>query len=323
MSSLIMVVEIATTILLILCSLFSNGAFGEEFLEQPAPISTKVTYEQLPSKDPTLKFEVESNIAKPQGRKHKMLGINHSPREHCRAVVRTKNVAKKFMGAGACVTIYKPKVQNNQWSSSRIKLLNGGDSIEAGWMVNPKVFEDNEAHLYAKFSTGGRECINQLCPGFVDVSDGGYLGSISDHYTTIGTNYYWETNMTIDKHQDDGHWWLSLTHEKYGTSRIGYWPKSLFSSSLAEVASQVEWGGEINNPGASASQPEMGNGYKTVNFNKTALFRQIRTVNEGYQKFQPNDFEVFEDCSPFYTAEDYGYYDDHWGHLIFFGGTHQ
>ncbi|KAK9735152.1 hypothetical protein RND81_04G187000 [Saponaria officinalis] len=240
-----------------------------------------------------------------------------------RAVVRTKDDAKKFIGAGAGISLFKPKVQNIQWSSSRIKLINGADSIEAGWMVNPEVFKDNEAHLYTKFSTGGRECINQLCSGFVEVDKNGYLGCI---------------------HQDDGHWWLSVIDENNNIIRIGYWPKNLFSSSLAEVATQVEWGGEINNPGASASQPEMGNGYKAYNTD-AAIFSRIRTVNEGFQNIQPNDFEVahkkgkkndfdvarkkrkkndfevFQDCSPFYTAKDYGYYNDYWGHLIYFGGT--
>ncbi|KAK9724553.1 hypothetical protein RND81_05G081800 [Saponaria officinalis] len=257
---------------------------------------------------------------------------------YSRAVVRTKDDAKKFIGAGAVISLYKPKVQNYQWSSSRIKLLNGADSIEAGWMVNPEVFKDNEAHFYAKFSTGGRECINQLCPGFVEVNNHSYLGSIPMRYTQIGVNYwnwnYWNWNVTIDKQQDDGHWWLSLTDENNRIIRIGYWPKSLFSSSLAAVSTQVEWGGEINNPGPSASQPEMGSGYKSANI-LAAIFSQIRTVNEGSQKIQPNDLEVtrkkkkkndfeeFEDCSSFYTVKDYGYRNDYWGRLIYYGGTHR
>ncbi|KAK9735150.1 hypothetical protein RND81_04G186800 [Saponaria officinalis] len=315
-----MVIEIATMILLVLCSLFSDGVCDKEFLKQPASISTKV----------------ESNIPKIQGRKQKMFGIKDStakkfnpselhvsqPRELCHAVVRTKaNDAKKFMGAGATLALYKPNVQNNQWSSSRIKLSNGDDSIETGFMVNPEVFKDNEAHSYAKFSAGGRGCINKQCPGFVEVSPG-YLGITPDHYTTIGSGYYWECNVTIDKHQDDGHWWLSVIYNNTKIFQIGYWPKSLFSSPLAEVASQIEWGGEINNPGTSASQPEMGNGYKAVNINATH-FRQVTTVNESFQKVPSNDFEVFQDCSPFYTAQDYGYYDETWGHLITFGGPHE
>ncbi|XP_074293861.1 protein neprosin-like [Silene latifolia] len=74
-------------------------------------------------------------------------------KEHCSAKVRTiVDPNKKFFGAAGAIAIYKPDVPGNQWSSARIRVLNGGDSIEAGWMVNPGEFKDNEAHLYASFS---------------------------------------------------------------------------------------------------------------------------------------------------------------------------
>lgn len=53
------------------------------------------------------------------------------------AVIRTTGYGgRKFFGASGSVTVYQSKVYGNEWSASRIKLLNGPDSIEAGWMVS-------------------------------------------------------------------------------------------------------------------------------------------------------------------------------------------
>ncbi|XP_021760613.1 uncharacterized protein LOC110725440 [Chenopodium quinoa] len=57
-----------------------------------------------------------------------------------------------FYGATGTLVLYKPRVYNdNQYSSTRIKLSYGDDSLEAGWMVSPKLFNDTEAHLYVRF----------------------------------------------------------------------------------------------------------------------------------------------------------------------------
>ncbi|KAH9616744.1 hypothetical protein KSS87_019448 [Heliosperma pusillum] len=123
--------------------------------------------------------------------------------------------------------------------------------------VNPTVFKDFEAHLYAKFS-----------------------------------------------HQDDGNWWLSI-FAAGDKIPIGYWPKSLFSTSLTEVASQVEWGGEIDNPGTEHPQPDMGSG-RMADYNTkiSAFFQKVTIVNEGLQIVDPSDTEKYEDCIPFTTLDE-------------------
>ncbi|XP_074293860.1 protein neprosin-like [Silene latifolia] len=140
--------------------------------------------------------------------------------------------------------------------------LMGGDWIEAGWMINPSEFKDNEAHLYASFSANGKGCINLDCSGFVQVSTQIALGIHPPTYSTQQKQIVWD--LSIDKGRD-GNWWLSLTT---GRIPIGYWPSSLFSS-LKNVANQVEFGGEINNPNAVDPPTPMGNGrkadYDTIN----------------------------------------------------------
>ncbi|KAK9670029.1 hypothetical protein RND81_13G171800 [Saponaria officinalis] len=174
------------------------------------------------------------------------------------------------MGTRAVISIYKPKVHGNQWSSGRLKLTNSGDSIEAGWMVNPGVFKDDEPHFYAKYSAGRKGCINTECPGYVQVDMENPLGQILHHSIINGKNS-WVIDLTIEKHEDDGNWWLSFVKSDGRGFLIGYWPKTLFST-MVEAASQIEWGGEIYNPGASKPQPEMGSGKKATYITATSAY---------------------------------------------------
>ncbi|WMV42951.1 hypothetical protein MTR67_036336 [Solanum verrucosum] len=57
----------------------------------------------------------------------------------------------KFTGAGAWMSIYAPKVQNNQWSASVVKLQNGRDQIQAGWRVDPILYGDTRARFFVLF----------------------------------------------------------------------------------------------------------------------------------------------------------------------------
>ncbi|XP_074293853.1 protein neprosin-like [Silene latifolia] len=244
-------------------------------------------------------------------------GSRYQAKQHCSAKVQTVfNANKKFFGVAGAITIYKPNVPSNQWSSSRIKLLNGGDSIEAGWMVNPSKFNDNNAHLYASFSGNGRGCINLDCPGFVQVATDIPLGLSPNSYSTFDRQILWA--LSIDKHQDDGNWWLSITSSK---KAIGYWPKSLFSS-LQDVANQVEFGGEIHNPNAVEPPTPMGNGFKAAyDTTVSSCFFRATVVDETNTNVNPPDTEKFADCPDLYSVLDGGHQKDpNLGRLIFYGG---
>ena len=51
------------------------------------------------------------------------------------AVIQTE-MGDKYVAANGKASVYKPRVFGNQWSVSRIRLMSGSDSIEAGWMVS-------------------------------------------------------------------------------------------------------------------------------------------------------------------------------------------
>ncbi|KAL9231915.1 hypothetical protein vseg_007076 [Gypsophila vaccaria] len=235
--------------------------------------------------------------------------------DQCPASVRTKVDQRKFYGAEGSPSLNKPKVNGAQWSSARMKLSNGPESIEVGWMVNPSKFKDEEAHFYVQFQNGGSTCLNTECPGFVHVSKDVPLGMTPDGYSQYGGQQYtWK--FFIDKHQDDGHWWLSTDDDKYA---IGYWPKSLFGG-LADHATQVEWGGVTSNPGIKLPLPEMGYGSSPdYNTAKSAFFQHVTVVDESFRNVNPDNTEKSWDCAG-YTSLDWGYQGDYWGRLIFYGG---
>ncbi|KAL9242262.1 hypothetical protein vseg_016281 [Gypsophila vaccaria] len=240
-----------------------------------------------------------------------------SPKPHCTAGVRTTS-NKNFYGSKAYVSAHKPVVATNQWSAARIKLSNGLESIEAGWMVYPSYFKDNEAHFYVKYKIGTVECFNTDCPGFIQQAQEIHLGSVPDRYSVVGGEPY-VLCFSIDKHQDDGQWWLSLPLPNGDTQQIGYWPKTLFTS-LQDGATQVEWGGEIDDPGAAEPAPSMGNGSKaTYDQTLSAYFQLITVVDENFQSVNPDDTEEYCDCPKLYTVIDNEGHDQ--GRLIFYGGT--
>ena len=43
---------------------------------------------------------------------------------------------QKYHGGSTIISIYNPKVEGTQYSSGRVKVQNGPDSIEVGWTVS-------------------------------------------------------------------------------------------------------------------------------------------------------------------------------------------
>ncbi|XP_056682771.1 uncharacterized protein [Spinacia oleracea] len=255
----------------------------------------------------------------------------------------------KLLGAHASISIWKPLVYRNEWSVSRMKILNGPDSIEAGWMVNSNLYNDPEAHLYARWTAGSSGCFNLLCPGFVQVSTDVPLGVIPPGYSHIGWQNQSGWIASIEKVGSSGCFNLlcpgfvqvstdvplgviptSYSHIGWDNQsvstmsidkkkkQVGYWPKSLFTS-LSESGSRVEWGGEIDNPDSN-TPPYMGSGQKAMKDKRqSAFYFQIGVLAD--QKGQV-PAELYTDCDK-YTSIDVGYQGDYWGRLIFYGGPYK
>ncbi|KAL2922610.1 DNA double-strand break repair protein Mre11 [Bienertia sinuspersici] len=125
----------------------------------------------------------------------------------------------------------------------------------------------------------------------------------------------------MHQHSEDGHWWVILTGPK-DRFPIGYWPKNIFTS-LADVANQVEWGGEAGNPERKWPYADMGNSLKaSYDTTESAYFRHVTVDTESTKFVEPQGTKKVFDCPIFYTVLDAGHKGDFWGRLMFYGGYH-
>ncbi|KAH9617426.1 hypothetical protein KSS87_000269 [Heliosperma pusillum] len=116
-------------------------------------------------------------------------------------------------------------------------------------------------------------------------------------------------------HQDDGHWWLSITSEKH---LIGYWPNELFIP-MQRFATQVEFGGEVYVK-TGMDVPSMGNGLKAKS-SDSATITNSRVIDQKYNVIVPQYVENFHTCGDDYSVDIRGYdHDLSSGYVIYYGG---
>ncbi|XP_056166594.1 uncharacterized protein LOC115674487 [Syzygium oleosum] len=83
-----------------------------------------------------------------------------------------------YIGASGDINLWNPNVDlPDDFTTAQIWLLAGpGDkyeSVESGWMVNPKLYGDKQARLFAYWTADGNDatgCFDLTCSGFVQTS---------------------------------------------------------------------------------------------------------------------------------------------------------
>ncbi|CAN1170934.1 hypothetical protein LINPERHAP2_LOCUS29277, partial [Linum perenne] len=155
------------------------------------------------------------------------------------AVVRTTTTTTKYYGGGMTSTIWHPAVQSSQYSSSRVKIQNGPDSIAVGWVVNPSLYPDNQTHMFIYTNTEKSHCYNSYCPGFILMApDTPPDLLLKSDKKPDGTSY--EQNVFVYKDAANENWFLNVGND----TLIGTWPQQIFTA-LADSANYVDWGGEV------------------------------------------------------------------------------
>ncbi|KAK7283215.1 hypothetical protein RIF29_12594 [Crotalaria pallida] len=175
-----------------------------------------------------------------------------------------------FIGSQADINIWNPfpNVElPDDFTTAQIwnKGSHGPDffeSVEAGWMVNPKLYHDKATRLFVYWtmdsyiSTG---CFDLMCPGFVQTSSRIALGAAFDPVSsTQGQQYHFNFEMFLDTNTQN--WWLKVNH----TELIGYWPASILGT-LHYSAIIVEWGGQVYSPNVKKT-PHTGTGMGSGDF---------------------------------------------------------
>nr|XP_023886980.1 uncharacterized protein LOC111999099 [Quercus suber] len=161
-----------------------------------------------------------------------------------------------YVGARGNINIWNPRVQSpDEYTTAQIWLKSGpGDSfesIEAGWMVNPKLFSDTQPRVFIRWTLDSYQktgCINLICSGFVQTSQEIGLGSAIQPTSQRWGDQY-EVGIQIDMDPNQKRWWL-----KFGDDVIGYWPFEILTY-MQQKAVLVQWGGDVYSKNVKGVKP--------------------------------------------------------------------
>ncbi|KAG2301322.1 hypothetical protein Bca52824_029973 [Brassica carinata] len=235
-------------------------------------------------------------------------GKKHNPRPKNRSEAMFFAVGSNYLGAQSNINVWNPPgVQKSDYSSAQMWLLAGDQSemseiIEAGWMVNPRVFGDNRTRFFAYWTKDAYRktgCINLLCSGFVQTSKHVALGAAIEPVSSSGHEQYY---IMVKIYQDpqSKNWWLSRHDKVYG-----YWPSAIFKH-LPQGATQVQWGGEVYSPNVRKkphTKTPMGSGESPIHlWGKACYHAYIRIKDASMQLKYPMPLAEFSDENQCYTT---------------------
>ncbi|XP_042960351.1 uncharacterized protein LOC122295408 [Carya illinoinensis] len=230
--------------------------------------------------------------------------------EHSTAFLVTKGY--NYVGARGGINAWSPRVESaDEYTTGQIWIKNGPpginfESVEAGWMVNPKLFGGAEPRLFARWTLDGYEktgCINLVCPGFVQTSKTIVLGGILQPLSQKNGPQY-QINLMMDRDPSTGNWWLHS-----GNDIIGYWPGPILSY-LKNSATTIEWGGDVYSKKVKGNSPHtataMGSGDFAAGRMGSAAYVGQYMIVDGYLRLKnPEWVDVFAEEPDCYTAVNY------------------
>ncbi|XP_075641964.1 protein neprosin-like [Castanea sativa] len=232
------------------------------------------------------------------------------------AIVRTKNTNIVYHGGSAIISIYNPKVEGTQYSSARIKVINGPESIEVGWTVNPTLYNDTQTRLYTFTKTSSSSCFDTLCNSLIPVRTDIPLGMPLESISTPEQQFDLQLMLFWDS--SNGNWFLKFGQDE---TVIGFWPKNVFTA-LGDGANYVEWGGEVFSPPDVPSPPMGSDRNLQQDIKYDAYCKKIKTINETDYVVNAVDTEKLSDIKPYYDVFDEGITGSaDFQHLILFGGV--
>ncbi|XP_071927514.1 protein neprosin-like [Coffea arabica] len=271
--------------------LFKSNAHGRED-KKPFAQLWQLSGECPEGTIPITRNQKARNFKRYAKKKHKSFSQLDDPSTHEHAVASVQN--NVYFGAKATINVWQPQVQTSgEFSLAQIWVLAGANSflnsVEAGWMVSPSLYGDNNTRLFTFWTRDGYQsvgCYNLFCPGFVQTNTTIALGAtISPVSTYHGAQY--DIILCIFKDPKQNVWWL-----QYGNDGvIGYWPASLFTS-LADSASLIQWGGGVVNTaqGGQHTTTQMGSGhFSEEQAGGASYFKNLQVVDQSNTLVPPGD----------------------------------
>ncbi len=228
-------------------------------------------------------------------------------------------------GAESVLNVWKPYTErSSEFTLSQIWVARGTGSdtetVEAGWQKYKDKYGDWRSRLFIYFTPdnyGNGGCYNLDCRGFVQVRGTVYLGGGFTHYSSWGGAQY-IIKLLLYKDGTGGHWWL-----RYGSTWVGYWPRSLFDSKgLRDEGGRVTFGGEIidTQPGGRHTRTDMGSGYMpSYGWRWAAYQRSVRYVDTSNYYRQASGMTTIVTGSSCYDISLFGS-SGSWERYFYFGG---
>ncbi|XP_072983436.1 protein neprosin-like [Typha latifolia] len=246
--------------------------------------------------------------------KHENKSLNGSyffSADHLHEVSTLVGEGYSYIGATAGINVWNPHVEaNDEYSASQLVISNGPfgdpDTIEAGWIVYPNLYDDRATRFYLHWSAkGGEGCFNLMCPGFVQTNPDIALGAIISAISSEGGPQY-QINLTLLKDfEDDDKWWaISGTGDA-----IGYWPTNIFKS-LSKVGELVLFGGDVFSPRMKQQPPHtttgMGSGQLAYfHWRFSCFIKQPRIMDYSKTFKYPEPGQTFSNHVDCYSGENY------------------
>ncbi|CAO2142530.1 unnamed protein product [Urochloa humidicola] len=226
----------------------------------------------------------------------------------------------KYYGTEMKINLWQPTIKKandfsltQTWVTAGSYQTNDLNTIEAGWQVYPAMYGDDSTRLFIYWTRdayGKTGCYN-LCSGFVQTNNQFAIGGSLSPVSIYGGSQY-EIDILIWKDPQSCNWWLQV-----GGSDLGYWPSSIFTH-LADSASKITWGGEVDSPDNSTP---MGSGhFPEEGFNKASYIRNIQVVGSSNNLEIPSVLSLYAPQPNYYNVKSSGASSNDWGTYIFYGG---
>jgi len=180
-------------------------------------------------------------------------------------------------GGFSGMNIWNPFVQaNSEFSLTQMWVQAGSESVEVGFQKYPDHYGDSSTHLFIfSFRESQFQCYNNECNDFVIWDSSGVYPAIAISPTSTdgGTQVVgWPSWI---KDTDSGDWWLAYGYYWATLQWVGYYPRSLYSSTgLINHANLLQFGGEIvdNRTSGTHTQTDMGSGqFPSAGFDHAAF----------------------------------------------------
>jgi hypothetical protein len=183
-------------------------------------------------------------------------------------------------GGSSWLNLWRPNPAPGYHSLSQHWYSGGKGSnlqtVECGWQVAPAHYHTDDAVLFIFWTADGYQttgAYNLEKPGFVQVISTTVLGVGWARYSVRDGDQY-EIRLQWYRDPANGNWWLY--QEANGvTTAIGYYPRSLYGAGqMANFATQIDYGGEVNSNTGQTGQ--MGSGaFAAEGFRRAAYQRAI------------------------------------------------